>query len=231
MPGDQPVNQPLVSPAKYPVALYPEYITSSPTMIIIKQHNLRRDFTCFHANSNVLFHVAGKNLSQRRRRTFIDPTKDTSLFELRRRYFNINEHWYLEFPTSAGASDNDGISSFCSVAIVWKGWANFNVTFNNMAAPGSAKGERTVLEVRALTFRRLLYCVYLDGAKILDLRKIPSPEAPERTPRPGKKPRRTGYCAWEVDIASGVDLSLASVITVITAELNKSDIWSRRNHV
>ncbi|KZF20287.1 hypothetical protein L228DRAFT_270374 [Xylona heveae TC161] len=209
MPAKQAENKPLESRAK-PVAICPEYITTSPTMIIIKQHNMWKDFTCFHANSSVLFHVNRKHFSNSKHYNFIDPNNGTLLFKLWRQFFNIKEHFYLKFPSSS-ASDEEDVSSSLSATVVWKGWNNFNVTLNNMVVPGTAKGKQTTLEMQALTYRHLAFAVYLDGAKIVDLCKIPSREAPDRIPWPdGKKPCRTGYAAWEVDVLAGVDLLLVS---------------------
>lgn len=104
------------------------------------------------------------------------------------------ENWYLDFP--AGVGENNLISA----AVVWKGWDNFDVTLNK-AEP--AKGERTVLEVRASTIWHLTFAVFLRGGKILEYRKILSRDAPGTSTT-----SFMGRPAWEMDILVGVDMSL-----------------------
>ncbi|THY81954.1 hypothetical protein D6C95_08923 [Aureobasidium pullulans] len=179
---------------------------------------LRTDFTCFHANSTVLFEIIGDRRSSSRRRKLVDPAKDTPLFELRRRYLNSKEQWCLKFPEDL--SDQSYPSQF-SVAMKWKGWSNFDITMDNMA---SSNVERVVLEVRARTVRHTTYDISLDGQRIIEARKIPGKEAPGETARIRNNP------AWELDVDAGVDTSLASIVAVILTDLNPANIWSRSGH-
>lgn len=181
-----------------PVALYPAYITSQPTMLIVKQHfnAFESDnFTCFRSDSSVLFEVIGEKRSGSRRRQLVNSATGESLFKLRRRYLNLKEQWYLEFPNS---EHGDRLPSF-SVAMKWKGWANFDVTMNNMGAP---KAEVVTLEIRARSARHTTWDVILDGRNIIEARKVPGVEAPGETARIRNNP------AWELDVVEGVDLSL-----------------------
>lgn len=180
------------------VALYPAYITSQPTMVIVKQHfnaSGPGDFTCFRSDSSVLFEVIGQKNSSSRRRQLVDPATGESLFMLRRRYLNLKEQWYLEFPVE---EQSDRRPSF-SVAMKWKGWANFDVTMNNMAA---SEAESVTLEILARSVRHTTWDVILEGRNIIEARKIPGIEAP------GETARIRNTLAWELDVVAGVDLSL-----------------------
>lgn len=185
-----------------PVALYPAYITSQPTMIAVKQHfktSESGDFTCFRSDSSVLFEVVGQKNSSSRRRQLVDPATGESLFKLRRRYLNLKEQWYLEFPIPSGEQSNRQPSF--SVAMKWKGWANFDITMENMAA---SEAEGVTLEIRSRSVRHTTWDVLLGGRNIIEARKIPGVEAPGATERLRNKP------AWELDVVAGVDLSLVS---------------------
>jgi hypothetical protein len=189
-------------PINQAVALYPAYITEQPTMLIVKQHfntSTDGDFTCFRADSSVLFEVVGQKNSSSRRRQLVDPATGVSLFELRRRYLNLKEQWYLKFP---GTATDPSRQPRFSVALKWKGWANFDITMNNMASSGF---ESVCLEIRARSIRHTTWDVSLGGKKIIEARKIPGKEAPGETARIRNNP------AWELDIVAGVDLSLVRV--------------------
>ncbi|KAI6805825.1 hypothetical protein KC332_g6546 [Hortaea werneckii] len=197
------------------VALYPGYITTQPTRLIVKQHfgtTESGDFTCFRSDSSVLFEVVGQRRSSSRRRDLVEPATGESLFQLRRRYLNLNEQWYLEFP-----GDDPRQPNF-SVAMKWKGWANFDITMDNMAA---SEAERIILEIRARNVRHTTWDVALEGHNIIEARKIPGVDAPGETSRIRNNP------AWELDVVEGADLSLASVIAVILTDNNPGNLWSR----
>lgn len=181
-----------------PVALYPAYITLQPTMLIVKQHfntSNSGDFTCFRSDSSVLFDVVGQKQSSSRRRQLVNPATGDSLFKLRRRYLNLKEQWYLEFPNDEQSNRRPSFS----VAMKWKGWANFDVTMDNMVA---SEAEIVTLEIRARSARHTTWDVLLEGRNIIEARKIPGVEAPGETVRIRNNP------AWELDVVAGVDLSL-----------------------
>jgi uncharacterized protein YxjI len=182
-----------------PVALYPAYITPQMTMLIVKQHfntSESGDFTCFRSDSSVLFEVIGEKRSGSRRRQLVDSAIGESLFKLRRRYLNLKEQWYLEFPNSE--QGNNRQPSFW-VAMKWKGWADFDVTMDNMAA---SEAEIVTLEIRARSARHTTWDVVLEGWNIIEVRKIPGGEAP------GETARIRNNSAWELDVVAGIDLSL-----------------------
>ena len=85
----------------------------------------------------------------------------------------------------------------------WKGWANFDVTMVNMAAP---QAEIVTLEIRARSARHTTWDVILEGRNIIEARKIPGGEAPGETARIRNNP------AWELDVVTGVDLSLVRYV-------------------
>ena len=186
-----------------PVALYPAYITPQQTMLIVKQHfntSESGDFTCFRSDSSVLFEIIGEKRSGSRRRQLVDSATGESLFKLRRRYLNLKEQWYLEFPNSEQVNNRQ--PSF-SVAMKWKGWVDFDVTMDNMAA---SSAETVTLEIRARSARHTTWDVILEGRNITEARKIPGGEAPGETARIRNNP------AWELDVVAGVDLSLVRCV-------------------
>lgn len=186
-----------------PVALYPAYITPQQTMLIVKQHfntSESGDFTCFRSDSSVLFEIIGEKRSGSRRRQLVDSATGESLFKLRRRYLNLKEQWYLEFPNSEQVNNRQ--PSF-SVAMKWKGWADFDVTMDNMAA---SEAEIITLEIRARSARHTTWDVILEGRNIIEARKIPGGEAPGETARIRNNP------AWELDVVAGIDLSLVRYV-------------------
>lgn len=85
----------------------------------------------------------------------------------------------------------------------WKGWANFDVTMDNMA---SSQAESVTLEIRARSVQHTTWDVILEGRNIIEARKIPGVEAPGETARIRNNP------AWELDVVTGVDLSLVSYV-------------------
>jgi hypothetical protein len=185
-----------------PVALYPAYITPQPTMLIVKQHfhtSESGDFTCFRSDSSVLFEIIGEKRSGSRRRQLVDSATGESLFKLRRRYLNLKEQWYLEFPNSEQGKRQPSFS----VAMKWKGWADFDVTMDNMAA---SSAETVTLEIRARSARHTTWDVILEGRNIIEARKIPGGEAPGETARIRNNP------AWELDVVAEIDLSLVRYV-------------------
>ncbi|KAI7368617.1 hypothetical protein KC354_g2547 [Hortaea werneckii] len=203
-----------------PVALYPVYITSQPTTLVVKQHfdtTESGDFTCFRSDSSVLFEVVGQGKSTSRRRELVDPATGESLFQLRRRYLNLKEQWYLEFPEDEQTSRQPNFS----VAMKWKGWANFDITMDNIAA---SKAESITLEIRARSVRHTTWDVILEGRNVIEAREIPGVEAPGETARIRNNP------AWELDVVAGIDLSIASIIAVILTDNNPGNLWSRSDH-
>lgn len=184
---------------EHPVALCPKYVTKSPTMLILQQHDTtwsKRDFTCFRADSNLLFNIVGRPDSSSRRRELIDADTGAPLFELRRRDLSFEEIWSIDFSTNEAPT----WTGHFSAAVKWKGLSSFHVKLNNQAA----EGVRVVLEVRARPGQHVTFDVNYDGAKIMEVRKIPSCEAPEDSARFRSRP------AWEIDVAAGVDLTLVS---------------------
>lgn len=185
-----------------PVALYPAYITSQPTMLIVKQHFTTSDsgdFTCFRSDSSVLFEMIGQQKSSSRRRQLMNPATGESLFTLRRRYLNLKEQWYLDFPNNEQSNRQPSFS----VAMKWKGWANFDVTMDNVA---SSQAESVTLEIRARSVQHTTWDVILEGRNIIEARKIAGVEAPGETARIRNNP------VWELDVVTGVDLSLVSYV-------------------
>ncbi|KAF1352537.1 hypothetical protein BDV97DRAFT_412382 [Delphinella strobiligena] len=206
----------LESPCEYdyPVAMFPEYIAQSTTTIIVRQDR-KRDFTCFDSKSGggVLFHVTGKVKSYSKRCDFIDANTGTSLFQLRKRYLNVREKYYLEFPNSDKTrflSAAGGQDRVFSTDLLWDAWLNFNVTLKNVIS-----GEQIILEVHAQSVSGSRYDVALDGRAVLKIRKIGGRKTSSASADSGdNRP------AWKVDVPKGMDVSIALTIAVILTDLH-----------
>lgn len=171
-------------------------------MLIVKQHFTTSDsgdFTCFRSDSSVLFEMIGQQKSSSRRRQLMNPATGESLFTLRRRYLNLKEQWYLDFPNNEQSNRQPSFS----VAMKWKGWANFDVTMDNVA---SSQAESVTLEIRARSVQHTTWDVILEGRNIIEARKMVGVEAPGETARIRNNP------VWELDVVTGVDLSLVSYV-------------------
>ncbi|KGO50683.1 hypothetical protein PEX2_063210 [Penicillium expansum] len=193
---------------KKPIAIRPEYIASCPTAIRVKQHSKSwsgGDFTIFTFPSEggsvtKLFSVDGDFGSLSQRRHFRDAS-GLPLFELHRKKSGVT--WFVHLP--GAKSDAEPIA-----AIATK-WSAFKDKFDVHIKNAAASGEDTILEVRGQDIWKVKTHVYHNGAlamaaKLTDILSVYVP---------GKRPE------WELTVAEGMDLSLASIIGVLLATLLK----------
>ncbi|KAF7590290.1 hypothetical protein BBP40_003027 [Aspergillus hancockii] len=193
---------------KQPIALRPEHLASCPSTIRVKQHSKSwsgGDFTISTypsegSSATKLFSVDGDFGSLSQRRHFRD-SSGLPLFELHRKKSGVT--WFVHLP-----GDNSDAEPIAAIATKWSAFKDkFDVHIKNAAV----NGEDTVLEVRGQDIWKVKTHVYHNGAlamtaKLTDVLSVYVP---------GKRPE------WELTVAEGMDLSLASVIGVLLATMLK----------
>ncbi|GFF46851.1 hypothetical protein IFM51744_06425 [Aspergillus udagawae] len=194
-------------PLKLPLAYNTKYIAQDTTALRVKQHSESLsggDFTIstYPADDSPLgtklFSVKGDFGSLSNKRHFSDAS-GLPLFTLQRKKAGVT--WFVVLP-----GDERGSEPIATIATKWSAFKDkFDVYFKNAAADG----EETVLEVRGQNVWKTKTHVYYKGnlvmiAKLADVVSVYVP---------GKRP------AWKVEVAEGMDLSLAAVISVLLATL------------
>lgn len=193
-----------LDPPKQPVALRKEFIARSATTITIKQLDhtwYGLDFTVTKSDGSPLFTVDGKPRSMSQRRQFKDHT-GLPLFDLCRKWLSKNA-WFVELPGGGGSSH-----LLTGVFKSTLGLPKFDIVMKNAVVPEKAEaGEDVTIEVRGKDGNYLTTHITIDGCKVAQVRRIPSPKEQLRvyTAR-GNRPK------WEVDVAEGMDLSLVGLI-------------------
>ncbi|KAE8364899.1 tubby C-terminal-like domain-containing protein [Aspergillus caelatus] len=196
-----------LTPLKQPIALRTEYITSHPTTIRVKQHSNSwsgGDFTITKCPTDEsplaekLFTVDGdfKSISQRR---YFQDASGLPLFEIAHKRLGVT--WFVHLP---GGRENTSSPPIATIVPQWHALKDkFDVHLNNAAADG----EETILEVRGQDVFKSKTHVYHKGALVttIKLKDMVSVYIP------GKRP------AWELEVAEGMDMSLAAIIGVVLA--------------
>ncbi|KAL1854982.1 hypothetical protein Plec18170_004394 [Paecilomyces lecythidis] len=194
------------TPLKHPIALRNEHIATKETVIRVKQHSKSLsggDFTISEwpteesGEGAKLFTVDGsaKSLSQR---SYVRDASGLPLFELYRKRTGMS--WFVELP-----GENRSPDPIATFAPKWSSLKDkFDVYVRN-----NAGGDEVILEVRGQDIWKIKTHVYYNGALAMVARRtdylVPY--------IPGKRPE------WEVKVAEGLDLSLASLITVVIAHM------------
>ncbi|KAL4780811.1 tubby C-terminal-like domain-containing protein [Aspergillus varians] len=199
---------------KQPIAIRPEHVASSPTTIQVKQHSASWSSGNFTVSSiptaeeplsKKLFGVDGDFASWSQRRHFCDAS-GLPLFEISRKKTGVT--WYLHLPGESSSSSSKASASEPIATVVPK-WSalkdKFDVRFQNAAA----NREETVLAVRGQDIWKSKTNVYYHGNLVMTV-KVTDRVA---VYLPGKRP------SWEVVVAEGMDLSLASVLAVLLATM------------
>ncbi|RHZ48792.1 uncharacterized protein CDV56_104994 [Aspergillus thermomutatus] len=192
---------------KKPIALRTEYLASSTTTIRVKQHSKSwsgGDFTVSTVPSDgspaqTLFTVDGDFASVSQRRRVQDAT-GLPLFEIARKRLGVT--WFVHLP---GSKEKDNPQPIATIVPQWHMLKDkFDVHFKN-AAGGGGIG----LSVRGQDVWKSRTHVYHADALVMTskLKDMVSVYIP------GKRPE------WEIEVAEGMDLSLASIIGVLLATL------------
>ncbi|PYH73185.1 uncharacterized protein BO88DRAFT_379363 [Aspergillus vadensis CBS 113365] len=189
---------------KKPIGIRPEYIASRLTTIRIKQYSKScsgGDFTISTSGFPIkLFSVDGDFGLLSQRRYFLD-LSGLPLFELHRKKSGVT--WFVHLP-----GENHDAEPTATIATKWSVFKDkFDVHIKNAAAAS----EDTVLEVRGQDIWKVNTHVYNNGVLVMiaELKDMLSVYLP------GKRPE------WELTVAEGFDLSLASIIGVLLATLLK----------
>ena len=205
---------PELTAVKPPLAIRPEYVVDHDATFIVQQQGKGLSsgkFAVFQPDgkpitgdpkinsneslpSHTIMYVDGKFGSLEAKRSFCDAS-GLPLFDLYHKFARVT--WYVELP---GKTDT-AIARLSPRASILKD--NLEVTVKNLAA----NGEETTLHVQGQDIWKQRTNVFL-GEKVVMTAK--------RTDKwsvyvPGKK------LEWQVDIATGFDIALASVIVVVLA--------------
>ncbi|KAJ5943203.1 hypothetical protein N7516_003371 [Penicillium verrucosum] len=194
---------------KQPIAVLPEHVASSTTTIQVKQHSVSWSSGNFTISSTPtaeepllkkLFSVDGEIASWSQRRHFRDAS-GLPLFDISRKKAGVT--WYLHLP---GESSSKGTASEPIATVVPK-WSALKDKFDVHLRNAAANGEETILEVRGQNVWKSKTNVYHRGnlVAIVKLTDIAAVYLPVKRP------------SWEVVVAEGMDLSLASAIAVLLA--------------
>ncbi|KAJ5176727.1 uncharacterized protein N7482_002604 [Penicillium canariense] len=193
---------------KQPIAIRPELVATAPTTLIVHPHSISNsgsDFTISAVNnagqgpSQVaakpakLFFVDGKAFSWSNKMCFIDAS-GLPLFELHRKKAGVT--WFVSLPETKDKS----IATIAPQGHLFKD--KFDVYIRN-AADG---GVEVKLEVRGNDIWKYRTSVYYGGSLVMSI-KIKHYYLVYVGL--GKRPE------WEVSVAQGFDLSLASIIGVL----------------
>ncbi|KAF7185899.1 hypothetical protein HII31_12772 [Pseudocercospora fuligena] len=195
---------------KAPIAIRSEHVVDTQTTFRIQQHGIglhSGNFTVFFPNNaeraeastepQTLFSVNGKYGTLEERRCFHNAS-GLPLFELYHKPMGVR--WYIELP---GGNDT-AIARLAPNFSMFKD--NMDVHIKNAAAIDGTQ-EDVILQVRGQDIWKQRTNVYL-GEKIIMTAKRTDKLS---TYLPGRK------IEWDVTVAAGMDLSLASAIIVVMA--------------
>ncbi|EAW14974.1 uncharacterized protein ACLA_003870 [Aspergillus clavatus NRRL 1] len=199
---------PGLTPLKQPIALRTEYLASNTTKIRVKQHSIRWSSGNFTVSTvptdgspaETLFTIDGDfgSWSQRRH---VQDASGLPLFEISRKKLGVT--WFVHLP---GSKERDNAQPIATIVPQWHALKDkFDIHFKN-AAGGDAD---LVLNVRGQDIWKCKTHVYhgdvlVMTSKLADMVSVYIP---------GKGPN------WELEVAEGMDLSLASLVGVLLATL------------
>ncbi|THV89797.1 hypothetical protein D6D26_09642 [Aureobasidium pullulans] len=184
---------------KQPIALRTELVAQAPETLLVHQHNgglSSADFSVVReSDCALLVSIGGKLLSWTQRRTFHDAS-GLPLFDLYRKTTGVT--WFVELPEDRGSEPIMTLAPRTSV---------FKDKLDLFVHNAANQGQVVNLEVRGQDIWKMRTNVYLGDQVVM---------SSKRTEKlagyiPGKRPD------WKVDIAEGLDASLAAVIMVVLA--------------
>lgn len=208
--------RPDLTPPKVPIALRPDHVATQQTTIRVQQQGKGLSsgkFTVFTqpstpeengSSSNktkeepeVLFTVDGKYVSMKRH--FYDAS-GLPLFVLRRHM--MGNKWEVELPGSAKDGDDESIATIQARFSTLKD--NLDMTFVN-AADGGGAGQDISLHIQGQDIWKQRTNILLGDRVVITAKRTDK----FNTYIPGVK------IEWDVTIAEGIDISLASLIVVL----------------
>ncbi|KAL2796235.1 tubby C-terminal-like domain-containing protein [Aspergillus keveii] len=193
---------------KQPIAIRTEYITAHPTTIHIKQNKTPKhdsseeDLTVWRSSSSEksndeqkLFSVTSESVPFSQRRHFRNAS-GLPLFELWQKKAGVT--WFVHLP-----GGNETVSSE-SIAAIAPRWNPFKNKLDVYVINAAGVGDEVKLKVRGQDLSRSRTHVYCNGALVMAATRTSGHESVDEN-------------EWKVDLAGGMDISLASVIMVVMA--------------
>lgn len=177
---------------KQPIAIRPDCIAPEQTTIHVRQKAAwsHGDFISRKTDGTIILTSEGKILSNSARKEFLDGS-GLPLFSLRRAWFSLTRHYWLELP---GGQDILTIRQKASF-----GKIKLDFTVHNAASPDR---EEVVLESRGLDWQNAVTDVLCDGKKVAMIRR----KFNENTISYKFLPE------YDVDVAEGMDTALVKFL-------------------
>ncbi|KAF4211277.1 hypothetical protein CNMCM8980_001502 [Aspergillus fumigatiaffinis] len=183
-----------LSHLKQPIALRTECIASSPTTIRVKQHS-----NSWSAGDFTISRVPVPS----------DDSPPQTLFTVDDDFASVSQRRRIQDATGLPLKEKDDPRPVATVVPQWHMLKDkFDVHFSN-AAGGDSGREEIVLSVRGQDIWKSRTHVYYGDALVMTS-KLKDMVA---VYVPGKRPE------WEIEVAEGVDLSLAAIIGVLLAAM------------
>lgn len=177
--------------SKQPIAIRPDCITNERTTILVKQKAAwsHGDFIAQKADGTPILTSSGKVLSNSARKEFQDAS-GLPLFSLRRAWFSLTRHYWLEIP---------GGQEVLSIRQRW--WFG-KVKFDCMIRNALSHGQEVVFEVRGADMLNTKTDVLYDGKKLASIQRKMDHHTMSYKFLP----------EYEVDVAGGADTALVILL-------------------
>ncbi|KAJ5975805.1 hypothetical protein N7481_009512 [Penicillium waksmanii] len=201
---------PTITSPKQPIAVRLDHIASRPTTLRVNRHSLSwsgGDFTISElvnaeggssGDTSPLFTVNGKVASFTQRHQFLDQT-GLPLFDITRKAAGVT--WFVRLPDEGSSRE--------PIATIAPRWSYFKDKFDVYISNAAMNGEEILIEARGQDIWKLRTNFYANGSLVMTSKRTDKLTAYI----PGKHPE------WQMDVAKGIDLSLAAVLSVYLAEL------------
>ena len=178
---------------KQPIAIRLDCIAPQQTTVHVRQKAAwsHGDFISRKADGEIILTSEGKVLSNSARKEFLDGS-GLPLFSLRRAWFSLTRHYWLELP---GGQDILTIRQKASF-----GKVKLDFTVRNAASPGH---EDIVLQSRGVDWQNAVTDILYDGKKVALIRR----RFNENTISYKFLPE------YDVDVAEGMDTALVMIFS------------------
>ncbi|KAL3463472.1 tubby C-terminal-like domain-containing protein [Aspergillus heterothallicus] len=194
---------------KQPIAIRSEYIAPCPTTIHIKQHKRSSigaagdGLTVWkwaderagsdNQDERKIFAIDSESVPFSQRRHFHDAS-GLPLFELSQKKAGVT--WFVHLPGGSEPSE--------AIAAIAPRWNVFRNKLDVYVRNTAGKGKEVKLKVRGQDVLKSRTHVYFDGGLVMTATRIDQHES-------------LTDLEWKVEVATGLDISLASVIMVVIA--------------
>lgn len=176
---------------KQPIAIRPDCIANASTTILVKQKIgwSQGDFIAQRADGTTILTSNGKVLSNSARKDFQDAS-GLPLFSLRRAWFSLTRHYWLEIP---GGQE---------VLTVKQKWSFGKIKLDFTVRNAMSDGQEVVLEVRGVDMLNSITEVSYSGKKLASIQRKMDPHAMSYKFLP----------EYKIDVAEGVDTALVKLL-------------------